>query len=134
MSAGAKVAVRALALVGAPFRLHGRDPETGLDCVGFAARALAIPARDVPTGYRLRGTSIARWRSWFDQSGFVAAEHPFRPGDLLLVEPGPSQGHLLVCVAGGQVHAHAALGRVVYQPGPPPWPFIAAWRHPEVEE
>jgi hypothetical protein len=53
---GDELAAQARALVGAPFRLHGRDPETGLDCLGVLAAALAacgISAR-LPNGYVLR--------------------------------------------------------------------------------
>ena len=36
-----RISAQALALVGAPFRLHGRSEETGLDCVGLVALAVA---------------------------------------------------------------------------------------------
>ena len=45
------VVARARAVLGVPFRLHGRDG-AGLDCVGLAAHALQL---DVPSGYPLRG-------------------------------------------------------------------------------
>ena len=34
------LALAAEALEGAPFRLHGRDPVTGLDCIGVLAQSL----------------------------------------------------------------------------------------------
>ena len=39
------VVARARGCVGARFRLHGRDPATGLDCVGLAAIAIGEPLR-----------------------------------------------------------------------------------------
>ena len=55
-SAGASLAVAAEALVGSPFRLHGRDPETGLDCVGVVVAAMGETGRTAafPTGYTLK--------------------------------------------------------------------------------
>ncbi len=65
-----QVVAAARALVGVPFRLHGRDRD-GLDCVGVAALALgrtgpgaydcaAAMSRERRTGWRRRG--CARWR------------------------------------------------------------------------
>ena len=39
------LAEAALGLLGVPFRLHGRDPATGLDCVGLVAEALRRAGR-----------------------------------------------------------------------------------------
>ena len=116
MNNGARFAEAASTFVGTPFRLHGRDPDTGLDCVGLvAASLLAIGYRPtVPRGYRLRNTSIDQWLGAAALSGFVAAAGPIRPGDLLLITPGPCQNHLMIADHDGRViHAHAALGRVV---------------------
>lgn len=117
-------AERALGAVGARFRLHGRAPATGLDCVGLAA--LAYGREDAPTGYRLRGGSADEVvRALGD--GFVPADGA-RPSDLLLFRPGPGQLHLGVRTDAGFVHADAGLGRVVERPGRFPWPLAAAWR------
>ena len=37
---GAAIAAAARALVGVPFRLQGRDPVLGLDCVGLVGAAM----------------------------------------------------------------------------------------------
>ena len=51
------------------------------------------------------------------------------PGDLLLVNPGPAQVHLLVFAGTrGFIHAHAGLGRVVRTPAPCPWSIAIIWR------
>lgn len=117
-------AERALAAVGARFRLHGRRVETGLDCVGLAA--LAFGRGDAPTGYRLRGGTAADVVRALPP-GFVEADGE-RAGDLLLFRAGPGQLHLAVRTERGFVHADAGLGRVVERPGEFPWPLEAAWR------
>lgn len=118
------VVAAARALVGVPFRLHGRRPERGLDCVGLAALVLG---RVAPEGYGLRSGDEARARDWLRAAGLRPVEAS-RCGDLALVRPGPLQLHLMIVVPGGHVHAHAGLGHVVEMPGDSPWPVIGYWR------
>lgn len=117
----------ALGLVGAPFRLHGREPRTGLDCVGLVAEALhrAGRAPAIPQGYSLRAISVAQFLPCAAASGLIVTEDD---GDVLLCMVNPLQPHLLVRAAGGFVHAHASLGRVTFMPGPLPWPVVLQWR------
>lgn len=120
-------AAAAEALVGSRFRLGGRDPVHGLDCVGLVGAALG--GADAPLGYGLRNSDVARHLVFARRAGFMIAEGPIARGDLLLALPGPAQHHLLVALgADCFVHAHAGLRRVVVQPGPPPWPLAAHWR------
>lgn len=129
-------AAAARALVGTRFRLLGRLPETGLDCVGLVACALAAAGRDVraPTGYALRNTTIEPWLRLAGANGFGAVSSDEARGDLLLARPGPGQHHLIVALGGGEfVHAHAGLGRVVVQPEPLAWPVLRRWRLIEPE-
>lgn len=123
-----RVADAARAAVGARFRLHGRDPATGLDCVGLAALALRAGgcAVDTPTGYALRGDDAEAVAARLD-AVLVRAEGE-AAGDLLLLRTGPGQLHLAIRTAGGFVHADAALRRVVERPGVPPWPVLGSWR------
>jgi cell wall-associated NlpC family hydrolase len=129
----ARFAAEAVALAGAPFRLHGRDPATGLDCVGLVCTALARSGAHpvAPSGYRLHALSIAPLLSFAEANGFVSAlsEATAAAGDLLLVYPGPLQAHLVIA-SGGEtfVHAHAGLGRVVCETRPVPWLIAARWR------
>jgi cell wall-associated NlpC family hydrolase len=122
--AGAVAAARGA--VGVRFRLHGRDPAFGLDCVGLAAVAARGGgfAGDIPADYAIRGDDPS---AAIDATALVRVSPP-APGDLLLFAVGPAQFHLAIMVAGGIVHADAMLRRVVERPGPPPWPLIAAWR------
>lgn len=121
------VAAAARRTVGAPFRLHGRDPATGLDCVGVAAVALRAGGHvgAVPDGYRLRSGDARRFAACW--AALVATDGD-APGDVLLCRAGPGQLHLAVRTAGGLVHADAGLRRVVERPGAVPWPVLAAWR------
>jgi lipoprotein Spr len=113
-------------LVGTRFRLHGRDPATGLDCVGVVGCALGRSG-DAPTGYAMRGGSAGGFIAMLAAAGLVrvtAAE----PGDVLLIEAGPRQYHLAIRTAAGFVHADAGLRRVVETPGMPRWPVAGIFR------
>ena len=128
----AQIAGGALKLLGTPFRLHGRDPVSGLDCVGVVAAALACLADipPTPTDYTLRGTYGHRISAFLDAIHF--GQISFRPpkyGDILLLHPGPGQDHMAIIVPGGAVHAHAGLARVVLSPLPLPWPIAGHWRY-----
>jgi hypothetical protein len=109
--------------------LHGRDPRTGLDCVGLAMTAfgrtglLAIE----PPSYQLRGTSRERAETILRRAGLVRADAE-TVGDLILAESGPMQLHLMIRAGAGYVHAHAGLGRVVLMPGPISLPVLGIWR------
>ncbi len=123
---------QAEALVGTPFRLHGRS-ETGLDCVGLVALALhrAGIVGTAPLGYALRNSDIERHLACAGRSGFHPAPSPapIERGDLLLTAPGASQHHLLVALGGMRfVHAHAGLRRVALHCGLITCPVQQHWR------
>ncbi len=125
------VAAAALALVGRPFRLHGRDPATGLDCVGLVFAVLgSVGARPVaPTGYGLRNLDIAHWLPLAARSGLTPAQGPVSAGDIILVSLAHCQHHLVIAADPGTiVHAHAGLRRVVRQPLDAGWRICARWQ------
>ncbi|GGA58798.1 NlpC/P60 family protein [Sphingomonas psychrolutea] len=127
---GAACAVAAArGAIGVRFRLQGRDPAFGLDCVGLAALAMRAAGFEgvVPADYGLRGGDAAGLAARLDASGLVRGDAP-RPGDLVLFESGPAQFHMAVLVPGGIVHADAGLRRVVERPGVPPWLMLGCWR------
>lgn len=134
----ARVVAAARAMVGVPFRLHGRSRETGVDCVGLVmlvleevgqGRALsAAPAR-----YSIRGGHVSLFHQGLARAGLRPVECG-RAGDVVLVGAGAGQFHLMIATSdaagpdGGHVHAHAGLGRVVEMPGESPWPVLERWR------
>jgi cell wall-associated NlpC family hydrolase len=128
----AAIVAAARQAIGTPFRLHGRDPALGLDCVGLVAFALeaggGVP--HVPSGYALRSGDRTAMAAMIERAGLVAATAP-GPGDVLLCRAGPGQLHLVIDIdgrGGGIIHADAQLRRVVERPGPLPWPEIGRWR------
>ena len=117
--AGECLAAAAAELIGSPFRLHGRDPATGLDCVGLVYASLLRIGRlpSAPQGYRLRNSDPSRWFAFAERSGLLAVSGAVAIGDVLMVEPGPGQQHLLIAESREiAIHAHAGVGRVVRQP------------------
>jgi murein DD-endopeptidase / murein LD-carboxypeptidase len=116
---------RARALIGTRFRLHGRDPATGLDCVGLIGIVIQR-AEAAPTGYAMRGGTADGWAAMMDGVATRRRQGP-RAGDVMLIEAGPHQFHLGVWTGAGFIHADAGLRRVVETPGPLRWPLIGTW-------
>lgn len=118
-------------LAGAQFRLHGRQPETGLDCVGLVAWSLEKAGGQL-TGlpsYGLRNLSPEPFLQSAQTCGFSDASGAIRRGDLLFVAPGPCQQHLVVALGNNRfVHAHAGLRHVAVHSGLPAWQLLAHWR------
>jgi cell wall-associated NlpC family hydrolase len=127
---GEDVATAALALVGTPFRLHGRDPRSGLDCVGVLAAALGGETA-LPNGYTLRSRTLPDVPAIMATLGLAEARGDTRPGDILMLRCPPCQFHFAIAAAATRiVHAHAGLRKVVLGPLPEAWPVIGCWRLP----
>ena len=130
-SVGLQFAEAAINLIGVPFRLHGRDPSKGLDCIGLIHAALLAIDREpiTPEGYRLRNSDPSRWLGCAELSGFQKSVGKPMIGDIALITPGMGQLHLIIADGKGQsIHAHAGLGRVVREPIPIDAAPIAQWR------
>lgn len=130
MAGTCSLAQAARQFIGVPFRLHGRDPATGLDCVGLVASALAAMGRTpiAPQSYELRNTEITQLLAFAAANAFKQTAGPLEPDDLILVMPGPAQFHLLIAEHSGSfIHAHAGLRRVVRMPGPLGWKVHRQW-------
>ncbi len=117
---------RGLSCLGAPFRLHGRCPKGGLDCVGLIAFAYARTG-GVPDGYALRNAEGARWEQLLDQHFVRQSDHQPRRGDILLLDAGPNQFHLGLWDGAGLIHADSRTRRVIRTPGPVAWPILGLW-------
>ncbi|MEP3052310.1 MAG: NlpC/P60 family protein [Erythrobacter sp.] len=118
-------------MIGLPFRLHGRDPMQGVDCVGLLYSSLREIGRNpvLPNGYQLRNSSVSHWLSCAEMSGFNRATDAFKPGDVVLVKPAPGQHHLMIAGCSNDViHAHAGLRRVVSQTMTSDQEFLFQWR------
>lgn len=115
-------------MVGVRFRLHGRDPAHGLDCVGLVALAYrdAGFGGEVLADYALRGGDPVAMAAAIDAIGLERANLA-AAGDVLLCTTGPGQLHLAIDSGEGVIHADAMLRRVVERPGPAPWPVIGRW-------
>jgi cell wall-associated NlpC family hydrolase len=118
---------RARACLGSPFRLHGRDPSIGLDCVGLIAIAWSR-VEAAPTGYALRNRRDSQWKAVLDGLASRISSGEMGPGDALLLRAGPEQLHLGLWTGLGLIHADARIGHVIESPGRPAWPLIGCWR------
>lgn len=125
----AQLARAALDLVGTRYRLHGRDRETGVDCVGLVVLAMEVAGYQpiAPRGYTMRRSDISELREVASANGFLDVA---RDGDLVLAMANPVQPHLLVRTGEGFVHAHAGIRRVTLLPGCLPWPVAGEWQLP----
>jgi cell wall-associated NlpC family hydrolase len=124
-------ATAAEGFAGAPFRFRGRDPQTGLDCVGLVTASLERLGISPPeiAPYAMRQRQFDAQLACAAGAGFDEAEGDPEPGDLLLLKPGPAQVHLaIVSRSGGLVHAHAGLGLVVVTPPPCSAAIERHWR------
>ncbi|MEY4270698.1 MAG: hypothetical protein RLZZ58_1914 [Pseudomonadota bacterium] len=117
-SVGARIFAAAQALVGTRFRLHGRDPATGVDCIGLAlcAHAGAGVVLAAPDDYPLRGWPRARVENWILRAGLVRADGALRPGDVPVIDAGFGQWHFGIAGPGMLVHADARRRRVIQAP------------------
>lgn len=114
---GARAFAAARALVGVRFLSQGRDPVTGLDCVGLVSAAYAAAGRVLvaPAGYPLRGWRRERIEAALAAAGFSPVDDR-RDGDVALIALAAGQFHLGVIGPARFVHAHAGLRRVVETP------------------
>lgn len=121
--------LRGREFLGTPFKLHGRDPVDGVDCVGLVALIYG-QIDGVPTGYAMRNAQGLRWALDLDEHLERRGDEQVEPGDVLLMQAGPAQYHVGVWTGDGLIHADARLRRVVETPGAVPWPILGVWHSP----
>lgn len=129
---GERLAAAALTMIGTRFRLHGRVPEIGLDCIGLleaAMGAIGRPCR-LPNGYTLRQRQTPPLTDFAAAAGFEpVGPEDIRMGDVTVFRTGPCQSHLAIATHAHRiVHAHAGLQRVVESPVPEGWASLARFR------
>ena len=122
----------AASFIGVRFQLHGRDPATGLDCVGLCLEALSQCGCKValPTRYGLRNSAVDHMLSAVSEQACLApCSGPVGADEIILVRLDPIHFHLLISASGTRfIHAHASLRRIVCLRGKPPGSIIARWR------
>jgi cell wall-associated NlpC family hydrolase len=117
---------RARSLIGCPFRPQGRDPSSGLDCVGLVCAVFGIPSEAVPRDYRMRGGGFERLTS--EVARFFHSVRVPTAGDIVIFQVAADQPHLGILTKRGIIHADAKLRRVVETPGAASWPMLSAHR------
>lgn len=128
------IVARARACLGTRFRLQGRVPGLGLDCLGLVLAALAAAGRvfECPRDYALRGEGlVARAEAGLAAAGGARMGGVARHGDVLLFEPARGAAHLAIMSEGGVIQAHLGVGRVVEGPADPAWAVCSVWRFGE---
>ena len=128
------IVARARACLGTRFRLQGRVPGLGLDCLGLVVAALADAGRvfECPRDYTLRGEGLVeRARAGLAAAGGIRVGGVWRCGDVILFEPVPGAVHLAIVAEGGVIQAHLGVGRVVEGPADPAWAVCSVWRFGE---
>lgn len=123
----------AMDLLGAPFRFRGRNPDTGLDCIGLVALASEKAGQplSLPAGYAMRQTDFGKTAEIASACGLIPVLGGARRGDIGILAVSPAQQHLVIHAGDGLfIHAHAGLGRVVSGPADPAWSLLSTWRLP----
>lgn len=130
----AAIVAAARSCVGTRFRVQGRMPGVGLDCIGVAlVAAAAVGIRCVTPRYAIGGDGEAALDVALAALGCMAIELP-EAGDLVVVAPAPNRRHLGIATSLGMIHAHAGLRRVVEAPVDPCWARVGTWRFPTHQE
>lgn len=117
-------------MLGVRFRLQGRSPENGLDCVGLVIAAYSgagIPLRAIDD-YALRGFPKEQALAAMDSAGFERVDDRVRAGDVALFALPARQLHFALLAPDQLIHADAALRRVAAAPLTRLPPAMARWR------
>lgn len=114
MITGIDIVFEARKHIGVPFRHQGRNPRTGLDCIGLAVRVLSdlgIPISDITSYERdpnptMMGQAIEPYLSAVDP-------HEITPGCILWMRFLKEPMHIAIVTDMGMIHAYGTIGRVV---------------------
>lgn len=119
---------RAEALIGTPFRLQGRDPASGLDCVGLVLKSFALCEERFPRAYSLARHSLIEMDDCARSCFRRVARTQARRGDVLVFKVGERRLHVALHAGDRFIQADAAIGRVVERPLPAEWPLMRVYR------
>jgi cell wall-associated NlpC family hydrolase len=110
-----KFAQAAQDCLGARFRLQGRDPATGLDCVGlivWCAQVCGLTVSHQPA-YTLTSRPDALLRE-LEATGFQRQEKLLpTPGDVIVFNMDNALNHVAIATRNGMTHADMRFRRVV---------------------
>ena len=123
-----EIVAAARSCVGTRFRVQGRVPGVGLDCLGVVIIAGLGAGVRLPDAadYLLRGAGVLRLDARIAEA--MLRVDRAGAGDVMLFEPGPEMRHLGVWTGVSVIHAHAGLRRVVEGPVDPAWTLIGIYR------
>ena len=121
------VVERARGLIGTRFRAQGRDPDSGVDCLGLAIVAYDLDGHTIRRDYRLSGEHRRELTAGLERQFRRVAQSQARAGDLMLMRTAERHYHLAIRTDAGFVHADVRRG-VVETPGAPSWPVVASYR------
>ncbi|MCW3798628.1 peptidoglycan endopeptidase [Sphingomonas sp. BN140010] len=119
---------RASDLIGTRFRLQGRHPDVGLDCVGVILHSYDLDAEAYPANYGLRGHGLASLDQAFAEHFRRIPRPAMRAGDALVFRCNVNRLHLALHAGDRLIEANALVGRVVERPFPAEWPLIRVYR------
>jgi len=131
---GARIVAVARDCIDAPFRVQGRHPATGLDCIGlivWVGRQLDIVLED-RRDYTLSSASEPLVAGLLG-AGLLPSPDPVQ-GDVVLFRFDAQRRHLGIASDTGLIHAHAGLRRVCEHRLEPDWRAAveACFRYPGI--
>jgi len=119
---------RARSLIGTRFRAQGRNPDTGLDCVGVLMLTFGIGRDEVRRDYRLRGAHRKEIERHLLRHFRRVRPSEKRCGDVLWCDVTADQVHLAIHCGDSFIHADSRLRSVVETPGEPQWQIAGVYR------
>lgn len=133
---GQKIVAAARTCLGAPFRLQGREPKTGLDCIGlvlFAGRAIGFSCT-ADAHYCLTEKPERLDDALLASALMPLAFADVAAGDVLRFTAGGTPLHLGIATGAGVIHADIRFRRVVEHDLDETWSLrlVGAYRFPLV--
>lgn len=114
MITGSSVVREARKHIGIKFRHQGRNPATGLDCIGLAVRVLTdlgLPVSDI-TNYD-RDPNPAMMGAAIEPYLLAVDTNEITPGCILWMKFVREPMHIAIVTDIGMIHAYGTIGRVV---------------------